>query len=115
MTGEQAIRVLLVEDNPGDARLIREGLEDAERTSPDQVRFDLLLATRLSDAVEVLQHERLSVILLDLTLPDSSGIETFDRVRAVAPQVPIVVISGLTDDRLASQAVRQGAQDYLVK
>lgn len=118
MSGEQPIRVLLIEDNPGDARLIQEGLKEAERTSLERVRFDLQWTSRLSHAEALLHKDQslaLGVILLDLTLPDSSGMETFDRVRAAAPQAPIVVISGMVDDRLASQAVRQGAQDYLVK
>src|SRR5438067_7160741 len=101
------IRALLVEDNPGDARFIRETLRDAA--------VDLVHADRLSSGLEVLSREPADVVLLDLSLPDSRGFETFEAMRLGAPTVPIVVLSGLDDEDLAVRAVKEGAQDYLVK
>ncbi len=103
------IKALLIEDNPADTRLIREMLADASG-----VQCELEYAGRLSDALGHLPGE-VDIILLDLSLPDSHGLETFARVHAGAPQSPIVVLSGLDDEELATKAVRYGAQDYLVK
>ena len=109
---QQPIRVLLVEDNPADARLLTESLKDAGRDA-----FRITHVSRLSAAVEALAKEppEADVIALDLSLPDSAGLATVQRVQAVAPGVPIVVLTGLQDEALALQAVRQGVQDYLVK
>ncbi|HLE84012.1 MAG TPA: response regulator, partial [Thermoanaerobaculia bacterium] len=110
MTQASPIRVLLVEDNPGDARLIREMLREA---GPG--RFEIEQADRLDAAFECLKGSRSEVVLLDLGLPDSQGLATFERLRLEAPDVPVVVISGLDDDEVALAAVRSGGQDYLVK
>ncbi|MDH7485259.1 MAG: response regulator [Anaerolineae bacterium] len=104
------IRVLLVEDNPGDARLIREMLSEVR-----EVTFDVQRADRLSASLERLAEGGIDVVLLDLSLPDSQGLETFARVYAQAPEVPVVLLTGLDDADLAVRAVREGAQDYLVK
>jgi two-component system cell cycle sensor histidine kinase/response regulator CckA len=107
----EPIRVLLVEDNPADARLLQEALVDVGvRRS-----VDLVNVTRLSAAIELLSREQFDVILLDLSLPDEHGIDTLLRVRAHAPSLPIVVLSGMDDEALMIRAVREGAQDYLVK
>ena len=106
----QPITVLLVEDNPGDARLILELLGEVQSQA-----FDLERVGRLDHALAHLAHAAVDVVLLDLGLPDSQGIDTFVRARRGAPDEPIVVISGLDDERLALEAVRFGAQDYLVK
>jgi len=106
---ETSSRVLLIEDNPGDARLLREYLSGAAGD------FTLEWADCLAAGLEVLARGNIDVVVLDLSLPDSRGLETFTRVRTDAPQVPIVVISGIDDEALAIQAVREGAQDYLVK
>jgi len=107
---DQPVRVLLIEDNPGDARLIRELLADT-----NNVPFDLRCANRLLTGVEVLGEGGIDVVLLDLSLPDSSGLETLRRVHAYASRIPIVILTGLDDELLAMKAVREGAQDYLVK
>lgn len=107
---DRPIKVLLVEDNPGDGRLIQEFLGEAR-----DVAFDLVRADRLSAALTRLQRGGIDLVLLDLLLPDSEGLETFRQVQAHAPGVPIVILSGVQDDTLAMQAVREGAQDYLVK
>ncbi len=106
-----AIRALLIEDNPGDARLIREML--AEAGARDAA--DVLHADCLSAGLALLAERELDVMLLDLSLPDSSGLSTFEQAHTAAPGVPIVVLSGLDDQDLAVRAVHEGAQDYLVK
>ena len=106
----EPIEVLLVEDNPADARLLVESLRDA-RTGA----FHVTHVSRLAAAVEALGRRAPDVIALDLSLPDSSGLDTVDRLQAVAPGVPVVVLTGLQDEALALQAVRKGVQDYLVK
>lgn len=105
-------RVLLIEDDPADARLIQESLADAR-----DVVFEVERAERLSTAIEFLGQpaSAIDVILLDLTLPDSQGMETFKAVDAVGASTPIVVLTGLDDAQQAVQAMRHGAQDYLVK
>ena len=106
----EIVRVLLVEDNLGDARLIYEGLEEA---LPGQ--FQLTHVKRLSEALEYLWKETCNVVLLDLGLPDSHGIDTLVLTRAQAPNVPIVVLTGFQDESLGAQALKEGSQDYLVK
>jgi signal transduction histidine kinase len=103
-------KILLVEDNPGDARLLREALRDVR-----DAQIELAHVGRLDEALGRLKEEQFKVILLDLSLPDSEGIETVVRVQGKAPAVPIVVLTGLDDDKTAVEAVRTGAQDYLVK
>jgi len=107
---DKPVRALLIEDNPGDARLIREMLSEV-----GQGRFDVRHVDRLSTALECLVDGGIDVILSDLSLPDSRGLETFAKVCAQAPQVPIIVLTGLDDEALAVEAVRERAQDYLVK
>ncbi|MGA2797975.1 MAG: response regulator [Thermoguttaceae bacterium] len=106
----ESIKVLLVEDNLGDARLLYEGLEEA---LPGQ--FEMTHVRRLSEAMEYLWEETCNVVLLDLGLPDSHGIDTLVLMRAQAPAVPIVVLTGFQDESLGDQALKEGAQDYLVK
>ncbi|OLC71948.1 MAG: hypothetical protein AUH78_17120 [Gemmatimonadetes bacterium 13_1_40CM_4_69_8] len=109
MTTETPLRILLVEDNPGDVLLIQETLGDG------QGEFELESVERLAPALERLRTGGIHVVLLDLTLPDSAGLGTFTAVRTNAPDVPIVVLTGLSDEALAVATVRDGAQDYLVK
>jgi len=106
---DKPIRLLLVEDNTGDAQLLRECLK--EITSAE---FEVTLAVRLSDALGLLERERFDVVLTDLSLPDSHGLEGFRQLH-LASSVPVVVLSGVDDETLAVGAVREGAQDYLVK
>lgn len=108
---ENAIKILLVEDNPPDARFLVEMLAE----SSIRGRFALKKAERFSEAVRALAGERFDVVLLDLMLPDSSGLDTFRTVHGKYPDVPIVLLTGLADENLAANAVREGAQDYLVK
>jgi two-component system, cell cycle sensor histidine kinase and response regulator CckA len=107
---DQVIKILLIEDNPGDARLLRELLKDVS-----SVQFELEHATLLQDGLQHLQNQRFDIILLDLFLPDSRELKTFTTVYEGAKEIPIVVITGLDDETLAVKAVHAGAQDYLVK
>lgn len=104
------IRILLVEDNPGDARLIREMLKEVNSAT-----LELTCADCLEVALHAVTSGLFSIILLDLNLPDSAGIETFIRIHEMTPDIPIVVFSGLDDEDVAVHAVEAGAQDYLVK
>ncbi len=103
------IRVLLIEDNPGDARLLQAMLLEVEAP------FELEWTTQLSKGLEMVDQDSNDVVLLDLSLPESQGLATFVRVREHAPRVPIIILSGLEDEAVAMQAVRQGAQDFLIK
>src|SRR5687767_10744004 len=103
-------KVLLIEDNPGDARLIREMIEEEE-----DAPFALHCADRLAKGLEHLSASETALVILDLTLPDSMGLDTFAKVYAHSPAVPIIVLTGNDDDTLALSAVKGGAQDYLVK
>ncbi len=104
------ISVLLVEDNPGDARLLREVVREAEGAHIQLTHVDTL-----KKALERLSADQFDVIMLDLSLPDAEGLQTLVKTHAQAPTVPIVVLTGLDDEGLAIRAVREGAQDYLVK
>ena len=108
--GDERIKILLIEDNPGDIRLIQEMLAETEPS-----KFELKCADRLSTGLEHLAKEEINVVLLDLGLPGDQGLGTLCKVCALAPEVSIVVVTGLKDETLAVQAMRQGAQDYLVK
>jgi diguanylate cyclase (GGDEF)-like protein len=102
--------VLLIEDNPGDARLIEEMIRE-DPAAP----FTLVCVDRLSSALEHLTTSEAALVLLDLSLPDSIGLDTFTRVYAHSPAVPIIVLTGNDDQKIALAAVKGGAQDYLVK
>jgi signal transduction histidine kinase len=107
VTTETPIRVLLIEDNRGDARLIHEMLRDTPLLITD--------ADRLTSGLDHLRSTGADVVLLDLSLPDSTGLETFEALHGAAPSSPIVVLSGLADQDVALRAMQEGAQDYLVK
>lgn len=102
------IRLLLVEDNPGDARLVRALLAETGG-------FELGHAETMAAARAWLADNDADVVLLDLSLPDSHGLETIDKMRGLAPLVPIVVFTGLADEDVGVAAVKRGCQDYLVK
>ncbi len=107
---DQPILVLLVEDNPGDVLLLQEFLLDVTST-----KVNLKSVECIEEALNCLEKESFDVILLDLSLPDSQGLETFVKIHRQVPAIPIIVITGLDDETLATRAVQQGAQDYLVK
>ena len=103
-------KILLIEDNPGYARLVQKMLAVSS-----QIEYQIECADRLSTGLKYLAKGEYDVVLVDLGLPDSKGLDTLDKVYAQVPAVPIVALTGIDDEALAVQAVRQGAQDYLVK
>ena len=110
MSGNAIKMLLVVEDNPGDARLIREMFNEQglHRTEFTHVEC-------MSDAEKHLANNQVDIILLDLGLPDAHGLEAVRRARKAAPRTPLVVLTGLDDETLATQALQEGAQDYLLK
>lgn len=104
------INVLLIEDNPGDTRLIRELFAEVKGMT-----VCLLCADRLSSGIQQISDGGVDVILLDLTLPDSRGFDTFSQLRAHADELPVILMTGVDDEELATRCVREGAQDYMVK
>lgn len=109
MTKEQ-MHVLLIEDNPADTRYMQEALKEAAGSSIDLVCDELI-----SKGLDRLSTNKIDAVLLDLSLPDGQGLDTFTRVHSHAPDVPVVVLTGLDDDTIAVEAVKKGAQDYLIK
>jgi PAS domain S-box-containing protein len=110
----KTLKILLIEDNPGDARLITEALIESERINPGSSAFDLTLSTRLSEGLEQLEKE-FDVVLLDLSLPDAFGLDTLLRVKEKAPHTAVIVLTGNDDEAMAISAVQAGAQDYVLK
>lgn len=106
---EKRIRILLVEDNPGDAGIVRDLLREAATV------HELTTVVRIRDCMRLIDDKLVDMILLDLTLPDSNGLQGLNRLRAHAPEIPIIILTGLADIDTAEQAVRGGAQDYLIK
>jgi diguanylate cyclase (GGDEF)-like protein len=106
----RTVPILLLEDDPDYAALVRVMLEEAKDTE-----FEVRHVQRLEDARGALQDFAPACILADLTLPDARWLEAPTALREVAPNVPIVILSGLDDESLAMRAVHEGAQDYLVK
>jgi glutamate dehydrogenase (NAD(P)+) len=107
---EPHIRILAFEDNPVQLKLIERLLLESQHPT-----FVVTSAVTLADGLRLLRDQRFDLILLDLVLPDSQEMETFGRVKAHAPDIPIVILTGIADIRLAARAVDAGAQDYLVK
>jgi PAS domain S-box-containing protein len=109
-TTDNSIRALLIEDNPGDVRLIEEMLREAKGRN-----IVLDHCATLAQGFQELSKNTYDIMLLDLSLPDSKGYDTFIKVFSTAPKIPIVVLTGTNDEELAVKSVRTGAQDYLVK
>ena len=110
LRAQQTLRVLLIEDSEDDAILARHDLARVKRC-----KFEVDWVRTLADGIERLKRGDIDVVLLDLSLPDSRGFETFDRLSSAFRQVPILVLTGYDDEEAAIQTVRRGAQDYLVK
>jgi two-component system, NarL family, sensor histidine kinase UhpB len=106
----KVLKILLVEDNPGDALLLDEMLKEVDNT-----HFQLSHTTRLDEGLKYLLKDSFDLLLLDLGLPDSQGIDTFTIMNQHAPELPIIILTGLEDEKFAINAVGTGAQDYLVK
>jgi len=111
----QKLKIMLIEDNPGDARILQEELVESLKEDPTHVQIDLRWFNLLSTALAYLSRGRFDTILLDMNLPDSSGLDNIDKVRSVSPHIPIIILSGLKDELTMAEAIRRGAQNYVVK
>ena len=103
------MKILLIEDNPGDVRLVQEMLAE------EKADFELSHAERLQTGLEYLKQDGYDVVLLDLNLPDSEGFDTFAALHAQYPEKPVIIMTGMDDKALGLHSVKKGAQDYLVK
>jgi DNA-binding response OmpR family regulator len=103
------LKILLIENDPAGAEEIRTALTVAGTSS-----FEVEWVRQLSDGLASLGKKGIAAVLLELSLPDSEGIETFDKLFAVAPDVPILILGGNENEALAKEAVGRGAQDYLL-
>ena len=110
MSAKDTIKILLVEDNPGDSLIIREMLKETEYT-----QFKLTHSPKLIDGLKNLEENKFDIVIVDLNLPDSEGLETFLKILSKHPELPIIILTGLSDEETGIDAVKQGAQDYLVK
>jgi len=107
MDTEKKKKILIVEDDEKFARVLSEQLE--------KNNYDVSHVEKLSEFLESIKDGKLDLVLLDLGLPDSSGLETYEKVSKMVSDIPIVVLTGLDDEEVAVEAVKKGAQDYLVK
>jgi DNA-binding response OmpR family regulator len=110
MAKRPAKTVLLIEDHPEEARLVREMLND-----PNSCVFELAHVESMSDAEKYLAGQSVDIVLLDIGLADPTGLEAVKRIRAAAARVSIVLLSSADDEQIAVQAIQEGAQDYLIK
>ena len=109
-TSDEQIRLLLVEDNPTDVALLRDALNENRL-----VKFELVHESRAGEACKRLRSEAFDLVMTDLGLPDSTGLDTYRTIRGAAAGVPVIVLTGLDDEETGIIALRDGAQDYLVK
>ncbi|MEM7330777.1 MAG: ATP-binding protein [Chloroflexota bacterium] len=115
-TDFQTLTLLIVEDNPADSRLIQEILlENNQRQLQHNIHFEFVIADTLKKALALVKEMAFDLILLDLSLPDSQHLKSFDSIHRTVQEVPIVILSGLMDEALAVEAMQHGAQDYLLK
>jgi DNA-binding response OmpR family regulator len=108
--GIKPIKVLLIEDNTGDYEIILRMLDKSENAE-----FELTHTTRLVSGLKLLEIEKFDIILLDLGLPDSVGLESFKATLEKHPAIPIIILTGLANEETGINAIKYGAQDYLVK
>ena len=109
---QNKLNILLIEDDTEDALLFTEMIKSSASGTNE---FGITHVQRLERAVQLLGKSNFDLVLVDLGLPDSQGIETFKRVNTIAPHLPVIVLTGLSDEKLGNIAVHDGAQDYLVK
>lgn len=107
---DKVVKVLLIEDNDADARFISEMFKEIQKPE-----YEIARVSKLNDGFKYLEDHPIDILLLDLSLPDSIGLETFEKAHSQDPKLPIVILSGLNDEEVAIRAVRHGAQDYLMK
>jgi PAS domain S-box-containing protein len=108
--GEKNINILIIEDSPADARLVAEMLRDCRDPS-----FQTSNTERLDTALEMLENRKFDAVLLDLNLPDSKGLKSLDKITALQPYIPVVLLTGVEDESIGIQALQKNAGDYLVK
>jgi DNA-binding NarL/FixJ family response regulator len=106
----QELKILLIEDNPGDVLLIRELLQESE-----DFAYVLTNSNNLAEGLELLGKQYFDILLLDLSLPDSKGLSSFFKVKAQFPGKPVIILTGNNDYALAKEAIKSGAQDFLIK
>jgi DNA-binding response OmpR family regulator/signal transduction histidine kinase len=102
-------QILIIEDNPGDVDLIREYLKEAS------IKDEIIHASTFFDGMDTIKSNNISIVLLDLSLPDSSGFKTLSNFLEKQPQVPVIVLTGTNNEIVGNQSIKAGAQDYLVK
>jgi DNA-binding response OmpR family regulator len=107
---KEPIKLLLIEDNQADCKLIKIKL-NTNKTN----KFKITCTERLASGLKLLESKKFDIILLDLGLPDSKGLESFKTALTKHPTIPIIVLTGLANEEIGIQAIRYGAQDYLVK
>lgn len=107
---DETKKILLVEDNPGDARLILIYLNKDLKQN-----YDVVVARTLSASLKLLEDSDFDIVIMDLALPDSQGMDTFQQIHEARPDLPIIVLTVLDDKQKAAEAIQSGAQDYLVK
>ncbi len=112
---DKNLRILLIEDDQGDAQLIREMLDNIQASRPADFSYELVHVGRLADALDKIRERKFDLILLDLSLPDSNGLQSLLKIRIHGAGIPVIILAGLDDELVAIQAIRGGAQDYLVK
>jgi two-component system sensor histidine kinase UhpB len=106
----EPINILLIEDNPGDVRLVQEIFKNVK-----DLQFNIFVVNRLSEGLKQIVTKTIHVILLDLNLPDSEGLDTFRKTQRFAINIPVVILSVLSNKELIYTALLEGAQDYLIK
>jgi PAS domain S-box-containing protein len=113
----KTLSVLLIEDNEGDAKLVREYLHDAQQAPEATFRYAIDWQATLADGIDHLRQRPggFDIVLLDMNLPDSQGAQTLGRIKAAAPSLPVIILSGIGDQDFATRSVGSGAQDYLYK
>lgn len=107
---EDPTRVCLIDDSMGDSKLLLDLLN-----SGNGLKYKVSHYTNLSDGISELAKKKFDILLLDLFLPDSEGLETFDIIQGNDVDIPIIILTGLEDETLALKALQFGAQDYLIK
>ena len=109
MNVRQTTHILLIEDNPGDAQLVKIHMKDAA------FKYELFVADTFYEALEILNKQEIDIVLLDLSLPDSQGFKTLDKFKESVQNIPFIVLTGVNNEIVGNQAVKAGAQDFLVK
>ena len=107
----EKIKILVVDDDPGDIRLVKLALSNP----PQNVSFTIETTESLSDTLKALAENKFDTVLLDLGLPDSTGLSAVEKIQHAYPDISIVVLTGLADENVAVNAIKAGANDYIVK